>query len=326
MTAADTSNSETQTSLLKTDFVDLYLGQDYAEMRHSGGTQAPTAPLKGALYEQAKALRYLCSEQRKEVKFDDEFTLQVSSSLFRVTTLHPYGEEPIYVLRRCNIRTIDLETLGFSGPVIGSLLDRTSSGLVVVCGEMSSGKTSTAASIVQARLKALGGLAVAIEDPIETRLGGVHGKGRCVQIRASLKKGGYKEHLITAMRTGAEQILIGETRDEETAYEVAKASLNGHFIITTVHAGNIEQAIERLVTMCRGHHPEIAGVLADGLKCVIHQRLAIYNGRPQLRSNTLLLSDAKLGSGIKERIRQERFNQLQDLIKQQANTYMHGDS
>ncbi|MGN5945723.1 ATPase, T2SS/T4P/T4SS family, partial [Pseudomonas aeruginosa] len=51
------------------------------------------------------------------------------------------------------------------------------------------------------------------------------------------------------LRTGADLILICDIRDEDTAYQAWKASLNGNLVISTIHDKNCPQANERLITL-----------------------------------------------------------------------------
>src|SRR5260364_215261 len=67
--------------------------------------------------------------------------------------------------------------------------------------------------------------------------------------------------------------LIGEIRDEDTAFQALQASINGHLIIATIHAGDIVQAIERMQTFCNGRASNTNDILADGLTIVIWQTL-----------------------------------------------------
>ncbi|WP_164703902.1 ATPase, T2SS/T4P/T4SS family, partial [Pseudomonas viridiflava] len=99
--------------------------------------------------------------------------------------------------------------------------------------------------------------ALAAEDPAETDLNGRHGSGRWIQMQVSRRNGGYEEALMRGLRSGADMMFIGEIRDTPTAVEAVRAAINGLFIVTTVHAGTVPQAIERVITLAE---PKISNV------------------------------------------------------------------
>ncbi|WP_324778414.1 ATPase, T2SS/T4P/T4SS family, partial [Ralstonia pickettii] len=104
-----------------------------------------------------------------------EFSLVVEGNLFRVTQISDVTNEDVFVLRRSEAQIRPLATLGLPPHVMKAVLDKDARGLILVAGEMGTGKTSTAASIVVQRLAIHGGIAIAVEDPPETMLNGVHG-------------------------------------------------------------------------------------------------------------------------------------------------------
>lgn len=254
------------------EFVDLYIGEAYCDIKGLSGASASRVCAPDGLKDQIHALRAQCQAIYRAQQ-EPEFALVLDDVLFRVTQISDVANEDVFILRRSCAQIRPLATLGLAPHAMRALLDPQTRGLILIAGEMSTGKTSTAASIVVQRLKERGGIAIAVEDPPETRLNGLHGPGRCIQVRASRKSGGYQEPMIRAMRTGADLILIGEIRDEDTAFQALQASINGHLIIATIHAGDIVQAIERMQTFCTGRASNTNDILADGLTVVIWQTL-----------------------------------------------------
>src|SRR5690606_1382470 len=112
------------------------------------------------------------SEIRKRCKAtleengDPEFSISYEGVLFRVTQL-PGIEGDVFFLRRSYAEIRKPEKLGIPGLVLDAWRDRDLRGLVLICGEMKNGKTSSAAGLVVDRLNQFGGLCVAIEDPPE---------------------------------------------------------------------------------------------------------------------------------------------------------------
>nr|WP_256354538.1 ATPase, T2SS/T4P/T4SS family [Pseudomonas reactans] len=241
--------------------------------------------------------------------------------LLRVTKVIDINSQDVFFVRKSSAEIRKIEDLVFPEYVINAWRQPNLRGLVLIAGEMANGKTSTAAGLAVDRMMHHGGLCMAIEDPPETKLNGEHGPGRCVQVHASRRTGGYAEHLYHAMRTGADLIFIGEIRDQATACEALTASINGHLILATIHAGNVAQAAERLITLATGGMENAADVLATGLSMVIWQSLnRMHQGERVITRMTVqpLVLTGSDGLGIKEKIRQGKTPQiLHDATRQQ---------
>jgi len=303
------------------EFVDLYLGNGYADIKGLSGTTESRVPAPAHLHDAIAALRTKCLDAFQAHE-EPEFALTIGSTVFRITQVSDVDNENVFIVRRSSAQIRPFATLGFAPNFMRFILDQNLSGLVLVAGDMAVGKTSTAASLLVERLVIHGGVAMAIEDPPETLLNGIHGAGRCIQVPASRKSGGYKEHMTRAMRSGVNFMLIGEIRDDDTAAEVAKASINGNLIIATIHGGDIPQAIERLHAMCAGKVTNAYEILAQGLAAVIWQDLEKVpsHGSPDAASpsrsnatrlvlNTLIFDEpstrTKVGKGEVSKLMQE---------------------
>ncbi|WP_238984954.1 ATPase, T2SS/T4P/T4SS family [Candidatus Glomeribacter gigasporarum] len=303
------------------EFVDLYIGEEYCDIKGLAGASASRVGAPDELKDQINALRQQCQVIYRAQQ-EPEFALILDGVLFRVTQISDVANEDVFILRRSCAQIRPLATLGLAPHVMRALLEPQTRGLILIAGEMGTGKTSTAASIVVQRLKDHGGIAIAVEDPPETRLNGLHGHGRCIQVRASRKSGGYQEHMIRAMRSGADLILIGEIRDEDTAFQALQASINGHLIIATIHAGDIVQAIERMQTFCNGRASNTNDILADGLTIVIWQTLERISRAgdgqgARFISKSLVFSGPE-SAGIRARIRKGLIGQVMQNVETQS--------
>ena len=104
---------------------------------------------------------------------------------------------------------------------------------------------------------------VSLEDPIEAVVSGV------AQSQVKPNAGfDYETGLRSLLRQDPEVILVGEIRDRKTAEIVFQASLTGHLVLTTFHAGSAAEAVSRLLDM--GIEPY---QLRSGILAVINQRL-----------------------------------------------------
>ena len=75
--------------------------------------------------------------------------------------------------------------------------------------------------------------------------------------------------LRTLLRQDPNVILVGETRDAETAHMAIEASMTGHLVLTSVHTNGALEAVGRLVDLGIDRN-----AIANGLNGVLHQRLA----------------------------------------------------
>lgn len=308
--------------LSKINFVDLYIGEDYCDIKGLQGADASRVSAPLHLMQTIRELRDQCRETYSKQE-EPEFSIVYDDVLFRVTLMVDVMNKDVFILRRSTAEVRSLGKIGLSPFLTQFIMDRDTRGLVLCVGEMAAGKTSTIASMFKERLTEHGGIGLAIEDPPETKLNGEHGKGRCIQVRASRKNGGYREQLIRAVRSGADQILIGEIRDEDTAFQAAQASINGHVIFSTMHAGNIIQGIERMVTYCKSKTPNANEILADGLAAVVWQELEKVPKQggsgfsTRFNSRHLILTGPD-GQSARSKIREGKFHQLVQEIDEQS--------
>lgn len=310
------------TLITQANFVDLFLGPDFSDVKglDDSGSRRESAPATWST--ELQALRELC--QAKSVEFGDpEFSLVQDGIVLRVTQIKDAYSEDVFIIRKSNAQIRPFDMLGFPESLATAMLSDQVRGLVIFCGEMGTGKTSSAASLIAARLQACGGTALAIEDPAETNLNGLHGEGRCIQMQVSRRTGGYEEALLRALRTGADMILIGEIRDIPTAVQAVRAAINGVFVATTFHAGNPTQALERVLALASNEIKNAREILAQGLVAVVAQTLETRNDRRILKVRSLLVNGED-GPSIREKIRAGHIAQLDQDIDNQLKRDLWG--
>lgn len=183
----------------------------------------------------------------------------------RVSTI-PVADGERVVMRLLNREEslLPLPELGMPEDVLAgftALLGSTN-GIVVVSGPTGSGKTTTLYSALGS-LDAKRRNVMTIEDPVEYRLPGI------AQIQVKPKIGlTFASGLRHILRQDPDVVLVGETRDAETAEIAVRASLTGHLVFTTLHTNDAPSAVMRLVDM--GVEPYL---LASCLRGVLAQRL-----------------------------------------------------
>ncbi len=158
-----------------------------------------------------------------------------------------------------------LESLGFSERLreqAHGVLEAPS-GLVLVAGPTGCGKSTT----LYAGLQRLAGDArrkvITVEDPIEYAIEGIHQ----TQVLPSI---GYTfaSSVRSFVRHDPDVIFVGEIRDHETALEALRASQTGHLVLSTIHANDAVDAIQRLYDL--GVHPNS---ISAELRAIFSQRL-----------------------------------------------------
>lgn len=287
-------------SLLKlAQYTDIHLHLDSLEksslFQSSGGVVRPDREMLDVL----SALRDAVIAQRdKEEDPESSFIVSFMGMLLRAQKMHRPGGEAKTALRVLREQVDSLIDLGFGRyhrDLIQAAEIRRKGGLVLIGGPAGGGKTTTAGAIVKSWLEEGGGYCLSVEDPPELPLDGVHGAGVCEQTRL---KGDPHKCLCDALRcfpAGMNSILFyGEIRDAKAAAELLRISVDGHLIIATIHAGDVQQTIQRMLSLGTfGGEPEAKELLANSLRLVIHQRKLAGQ---QLQATALEIDDSVAAS------------------------------
>jgi len=178
-----------------------------------------------------------------------------------------YGEKAVIRLFGGVGQYQTLDDLGLPAEIrrtLGRLLGETT-GAIVLAGPAGSGKTTTLYACLREQMAASGGRRslATLEDPIEVAIPGVAQSQVNPVAGFDLAAG-----LRSLMRQDPEVIAVGEIRDLATAEVAFQASLTGHLVLCTFHAGSAAGVIGRLSDM--GIEPY---VLRSGLRAVVAQRL-----------------------------------------------------
>ena len=157
-----------------------------------------------------------------------------------------HGEKMVLRILNSNTEMLSLDTLINNDEVRSGFrkIINEANGIVIVSGPTGSGKSTTLASAL--REKDNGELnIVTAEDPVEYDLG-----GNIQQFPVLRAKGQTFANLLrTFLRQDPDVILIGETRDPETAESSMDAAETGHLVFTTLHANSASSSLTRLVDM-----------------------------------------------------------------------------
>ena len=165
---------------------------------------------------------------------------------FRVSTLPGrWGEKVVLRALESDSSVLNLEKLITENNELNLINNMSKSpyGIVIVVGPTGSGKSTTLYSMLS-ELNKPGVNISTVEDPVEYTLDGIH------QVQVIREKGlDFSRALRSLMRQDPDIILVGETRDKETAQAAMEAALTGHMVFTTLHANDTATAITRLAEM-----------------------------------------------------------------------------
>ena len=211
---------------------------------------------------------------------------------FRVSAMHQRGSCAV-VIRFIAQHIPPMDTLNLP-PVLGELIMQ-KRGLLLVVGSTGSGKSTTLASMIDARNEKLTGHILTIEDPIEYQF---RNKRSIVNQReVGSDTASLQVALKNALRQAPDVILIGEIRDRETMSSAMGFAQSGHLCLATLHANNSYHALNRILSFFPEEiRPTMLGELSAALKGVISQRLVrtVDGGRMpavEVMLNTKLIAD-----------------------------------
>jgi type IV pilus assembly protein PilB len=203
----------------------------------------------------------------RRIPQDGRISLKIGGKLidFRVSTMpSKHGEKIVIRILDKEAQVLDLEKLISHRPSLDLVRRMTQKpyGIIFVTGPTGSGKTTTLYSAL-AELNSSNVNILTAEDPIEYDLPGI------TQVQVNSEIGLDFARVIRAfLRQDPDIILVGETRDHETAKIAVQAALTGHLVFTTVHTNDAPSTFMRLIEM--GMDPFLISASLIG---VIAQRL-----------------------------------------------------
>ena len=183
----------------------------------------------------------------------------------RVSTLPTqFGESLVLRVLDRSIVNLDLEALGMPDYIYNFLLEviEHPNGIFIATGPTGSGKTTTLYSCLR-KINTIDSKLLTAEEPVEYDLEGI------LQVPVNEAIGLTFARVLRAfLRQDPDRIMVGETRDLETAQIAIQASLTGHLVFTTLHTNDAPGAITRLIDM--GVEPFL---ISSTLEAVLGQRL-----------------------------------------------------
>jgi twitching motility protein PilU len=213
------------------------------------------------------------------------------------------------VLRRIQTNVPTWQTLGL--PPILSELVMNKRGLILFVGGTGTGKSTSLASLIRHRNENSSGHIITIEDPLEY----VHEHIGCIltQREVGIDTESFEVALKNTLRQAPDVILIGEIRTRETMQQAISFAETGHLCLSTLHANNANQAIDRILHFFPEEmHPQLFMDLSLNLRAIIAQQLIRSpDGKSRHPAIEILINTPRAA----DLIRKGEVHKLKDLMK-----------
>jgi twitching motility protein PilU len=214
----------------------------------------------------------MTEEQREEFAKTQEMNLAISREglgRFRVNIFKQRNEVSM-VIRLIGSDLPNYKDLGLP-PVLPKLIMQ-KRGLILFVGGTGSGKSTSLAALIDYRNKNSKGHIITIEDPVEF----THPHQGCIvnQREVGTDTHTFEDALANTLRQAPDVILIGEIRHQETMEHALAFAETGHLCLSTLHANNANQAMDRIINFFpEERHKQLLMDLALNMRGIISQRL-----------------------------------------------------
>lgn len=218
-------------------------------------------------------LGIMTQEQREEFEATKDLDFAIAmpdgSARFRANAFFQRKTVGL-VMRLIPSKIPDAKEMGLPPILLELIMEKR--GLLLMVGGTGSGKSTTLAAMINHRNANSPGHILTIEDPVEFS----HPNLMSIvnQREVGVDTASYAKALKASLREAPDVILIGEIRDEETMEAALELANTGHLCISTMHANNANQAMERIVNMFpQARHKQLFMDIAGNLNAVVSQRL-----------------------------------------------------
>ena len=236
-------------------------------------------------------------KQRQEFSEKPEMNLAMSITnlgRFRVNIFRQRNEVSM-VIRNIVTEIPNADDLGLP-PVLKKVI-MNKRGLILFVGGTGSGKSTSLAALIDHRNINSKGHIITIEDPVEY----IHPHKGCIvnQREVGVDTDSFADALKNTLRQAPDVILIGEIRDRETMEHAMAFAETGHLAISTLHANNAKQALDRIINFFpEERRPQLLNDLSNNLQAFVSQRLIPTVDGKRCAAIEVLLNTSRIGDLI----------------------------
>ena len=285
--------------LAEKDGSDLYLSTGALPSAKFNGVMTPLSKKAAPPgWVRSLAMEIMSEEQQAEFETKPEMNLAISESgvgRFRVNIFKQRNEMSM-VIRYINAQIPNIDDLGL--PAILKEVIMAKRGIILFVGGTGSGKSTSLAALIDHRNTHSKGHIITIEDPIEY----VHQHKGCIvnQREVGVDTDSFEDALKNTLRQAPDVILIGEVRDRETMEHALAFAETGHLAISTLHANNANQALDRIINFFpEERHAQLLQDLSLNLRAFVSQRLIPTIDKKRCAAIEILLNSPRIEELIK---------------------------
>jgi twitching motility protein PilU len=211
-------------------------------------------------------------KQRKEFEVRPEMNLAISEEgigRFRINIFRQRNSHAM-VVRNIKVTIPNADDLGLPEVLKKVIMEKR--GLILFVGGTGSGKSTSLAALIDYRNSNSAGHIITIEDPVEY----IHPHKKCLisQREVGVDTASFEDALKNTLRQAPDVILIGEIRSQETMEHAMAFAETGHLCLSTLHANNANQALDRIINFFpEERRNQLLMDLSLNLKAFISQRL-----------------------------------------------------
>ncbi len=260
-------------TMVENDASDLYLSSGAPASAKINGilTRLEDTPLSP---EQVRHIAWATMNEEQIAEFESkpEMNLAISEEgigRFRVNIFKQRNSVSM-VIRNIKTEIPDWSKLGLPEVLTKVIMEKR--GLILFVGGTGSGKSTSLASLIDHRNTNSAGHIITIEDPIEF----VHRHKKSIvnQREVGVDTDSFEDALKNTLRQAPDVILIGEIRDQETMEHALAFAETGHLAISTLHANNANQALDRIINFFpEERRNQLLLDLSLNLRAFVSQRL-----------------------------------------------------
>ena len=190
-------------------------------------------------------------------------------------------------------------------------------GLVLFVGATGSGKSTSLAALIDYRNTHSDGHIITIEDPVE--FVHQHKKSIINQREVGVDTKSYEEALKNTLRQAPDVILIGEIRSQETMEHALAFAETGHLCLSTLHANNANQALDRIINFFpEERHKQLFMDMSLNLQGLVSQRLIPTVNGKRAAAIEILLGTPR----VCDLIKQGKVDEIKEVMEKSENQGM----